>query len=43
MFNSDVHKLMAHAPTHVRELPMFKEHLSHMVAQTSHQKQNKKD
>lgn len=43
MFNSDIHKLMAHAPTHVRELPMFKEQVSHMVAQTSRHNKNKKD
>ena len=43
MFNSDIHKLMAHAPTHVRELPMFKEHVAHMVAQTSRHKQENKD
>lgn len=43
MFHSDIHKLMAHAPTHVRELAMFKEQVSHMVAQINHHKQDKED
>ena len=42
MFSSDIHKLVEHAPTHVRELPMFKEHISHMMAQTATHKKNKK-